>query len=243
MSRLPFRGTLLNTATILVGASIGLLLGELLPEAAQKVVLSGLGLVTIGMGIRMFLMSSSVVVVALAIALGGLTGYLLGFSELLERFADWARSTIGGGNRFNDGLITTSVLYCVGPMTLLGCMQDGLEGKIDLLALKSTLDGIVAVFFAAALGRDGVALFVTAGVVLVFQGALTLVAQKLRPLADDQSIINDLSSTGGVMLLAIGLGLAEVKRFPTEDFLPALLFAPLVALAMKRLTKPGVAPS
>lgn len=243
MKRIPCRGTLLNTATVFVGAVIGLAVGRFVPSSAQEFALTGLGLVTIGMGIRMFLLSTNILIVAIAVGLGGALGHLMGLSVGLANFAEWARQQIGGGGRFNEALITTSVLYCVGPMTVMGCIQDALENKIELLALKSTMDGIVALFFAAALGPDGVALLVTAVVVLVVQGGITLAASRLKFLADDPYLLSEMSAAGGPILLAIGFGLANIKKIPTEVFLPALILAPMLAIAFRRLERPGVSTS
>ena len=173
---LPMRGTLLNTATVAVGACVGWALGARVPDAAMQVALSALGLVTVGIGVKMFLESKNVLVLAFALSVGGVIGLLIGVQTGLESFAEWARVSLGplASGRFTEAVVTTSILFCIGPMTLLGCLQDGLEGKIELLAIKSTLDGIGAVFFAAALG-PGVLL--TALIVLVFQGALTLAAR------------------------------------------------------------------
>ncbi|HVL40394.1 MAG TPA: DUF554 family protein [Fimbriimonadaceae bacterium] len=160
---------------------------------------------------------------------------MLGLSAGLQHFAEWARTTFGADSGdFNKGLITTSILFCVGPMTILGCLQDGLQGKIELLALKSTMDGFGAIFFAAALG-EGV--LVAALVVLVFQGALTLLARPLRSLASDDELLAEMSGAGGAMLLGTGLGLLEIKRVPVELYLPALAIAPAFAVAGRHLSR------
>lgn len=220
------RGTLLNTATVAAGACVGLAAGKFIPDSYQGVVMTGLGLVTCLIGVRLFLQSKNVLVVVGAVALGGILGHLLGVQYGLESFADWTKHLFGGGGRFNEAVITTSVLYCVGPMTLLGCLQDGLEGKIELLAIKSVMDGIGAIFFAAAMGPG---VLVTAVVVLVFQGTLTLLAKPLQGVLKDEQMIAETSAVGGALLLAIGLGLLEIKKIPVATYLPSLLLAPLFA--------------
>jgi uncharacterized protein len=232
------RGTLLNTATVAVGALIGLLIGKSLPHAYQDVAMSGLGLVTLGIGIKLFLGTKNILIIAVAVAVGGMLGLALGIHSGIESFAEWAKQTLGGqdNDRFTEGLIASSVLFCIGPMTLLGCIQDGLEGKIELLALKSTMDGIGAVFFAAATGNG---ILVTALVVLVVQGALTLMAGVLRPLADDEDMIGELSATGGIILMATGFGLLKIKELHTADYLPALVLAPLLVVVFRRFTSRG----
>lgn len=233
--RLP-RGTLLNTATVIVGSLIGLAIRGWLDPAYQQIALGGIGLLTLGIGIKLFLGSKNILIVAMSIALGGMIGYALGITNGIGHFAEWAKGAFGGQHvgTFAEGLITTSILFCVGPMTLLGCMQDGLEGKIDLLALKSTMDGVSSIFFAAALGHG---VLVSALVVLVVQGALTLGAQALRPVVDDEELLAEVSATGGVILLGIGLGLLDIKKLPTADYLPALALAPLFVWIWRRIAK------
>lgn len=226
------RGTLLNTGTVAGGALLGLAVGRFTPTAAQDTAISGLGLVTTGLAIRMFLQSRNPLAVAGAIALGGVIGLLLGFDTGLHRFADWSKGAAGGGGRFSEAVVTTTVLFCVGPMTLLGCLQDGLEGRSELLSLKSTMDAVAAFFFAAALGPG---VLVTAIVVLVYQGALTLMARRLRPLAQREDLMAEISGAGGAILLATGLGLLGIKTLPTANYLPALVLAPLFALGLGRL--------
>jgi uncharacterized protein len=226
-------GTLLNTATVAAGSLLGLLIGAQIPEAYKQVGLGGLGLVTIGIGIKMFLESRNALVAAIAVAAGGMIGLALGIHASIDTFAEWSRQSLGGyASRFNEGLITSFVLFCIGPMTLLGCLRDALDHDIEILALKSTMDGIAAVFLAAAFGAG---VLVTAGLVLVFQGALTLLARPLRPLAEDMDLIAAVSATGGAILVGIGLGLLEIKDLHTANYLPALLLAPLVAAAFRKL--------
>ncbi len=228
------RGTLLNTATVAAGASLGMLVGAHVPPSYQEVAMSGLGLVVAGIGIKMFLQSKNAVVVLAAIAFGGVIGTALGISSGLENLSEWARQRLGGGSHFNEGLITCSVLFCVGPLTLLGCIQDGIEGNIELLTVKSTLDGIGSFFFAAALGAG---VLVSALFVLVFQGLITLLARPLRPFAKDDDYVAAATGTGGIMMMSIALGLLSIKYLPTANYVPALVLGPVFAGLARRLTK------
>lgn len=232
LRRLPIRGTLLNSAAVAVGALLGLWVGSALPQDLLNIALAGLGFVTICIGVKLFLGGTNVLTVALAVGVGGIVGQTLGISAGLDAFATWARASVGGGPTFNEALITTSVLFCIGPMTLLGCVQDGLERNIELLAIKSVMDGIASVFFAATLGPG---VLVTAVVVLVVQGTLTLCAGGLRPLTKDQALMADTMAAGGPIMLAIGFGLAGIRKFPAENFLPALALAPIFALSLRRV--------
>lgn len=222
------RGTLLNTATVAVGATAGALMGNHIPADYKTLVLAGLGLVASGIGIKLFLQSKNVLVVAAAISLGAILGMLLGIQHGIEALAEWTKAALGGQGQFAEGLVAASVLFCVGPTTLLGCIQDGLEGNIELLSLKSTMDMFAAMFLAASMGWG---VLVSAAVVLVFQGLLTLAARPLRPLANDQAMLAEVSGTGGAIMIAIGLGLLEIKKLPTANFLPAIFLAPcLIAI-------------
>ncbi|MGV3615676.1 MAG: DUF554 domain-containing protein [Fimbriimonas sp.] len=234
------RGTLLNTATVAAGAGVGLVVGRTIPQAYQDVALNGLGLVTLGLAMRLVLKGRNPLIAAIAIAFGGVIGLALGIHAGIETLAEWSRQRLGGdgGGRFAQGMVTAFVLFCVGPMTLLGCLQDALEKKIDLLAVKSTMDGIAAVFLAAAMGAG---VLLTAGLVLLFQGALTLMARPLRPLAEDAEALDETSGVGGAILLATGIGLIGLKDLHTANYLPAIFIAPALALVARRLPKKGAA--
>ena len=228
------RGTLLNTATVAVGALIGWGVGQHIPLTYRDVVLGGLGLVTLGIGLKMFLEAKHIFIVAFAIAIGGVIGQLLGIQSGIEHFAAWARDVFHGQNSgyFAEAIVTTSILFCVGPITLLGCLQDALENKIDLLAIKSTLDGLAAIFFAATMGPG---VLVTAGVVLVFQSILTFSARPLQPLAKDPELLSEVTGVGGVMMMAIAFSsLLKIIVLPTANYLPGLFLAPLAIVAIRK---------
>lgn len=221
------------------GSIIGLLLGKAIPGGAQTIALAGLGLVTLSLGIKLFFESKNILVVALAISLGGILGMALGLQDGITHLGDSIKAMLSAGSNninlatFTEGFVAASVLFCVGPMTILGCLQDGIEGKSDLLSLKSTLDGVASIFLAATLGFG---VLVSALVVLIFQGALTLVAKRLTWLSDDKSILAEFTGVGGVILVAIGFALLDIKRLPTANFLPALALAPLLQWASNRIS-------
>lgn len=227
------KGTLINTATVTAGSLIGLAIGKLIPAEAQGIALNGLGLVTIGIGMKMFFGSKNVLIVAGSIALGGILGYLLHIQYGLDHLADWVKTSVGGGGKFSEGLVGAVVLFCVGPMTILGCLQDGLEGKSELLALKATMDGVASIFLAAA---SGVGVLFSAAFVLVVQGAITLAAKPLEFLRNDTELLAEFEGTGGPIMIAIGLALLELKRIPTANYLPALVLAPATVLVIRRFS-------
>jgi len=228
------KGTLLNTATVAVGSTIGYTAGQFIPHQYGDVAITGLGLVVSLIGVKMFFQTRNAVVPIAAIVCGGLLGTLLGIAPGLETFAHFIKTTVGGGSHFTEGLITTSVIFCVGPMTLLGCLQDALEGKIELLTLKSTLDGISSVFFAASLGEGVLA---SAFVVLFVQGAITLTARPLKKFAQDEELVAESTAVGGALMLGIGLNVLNIKTIHSETYLPALVFAPLFSSAARTWIK------
>lgn len=225
----PFRGagTVLNFVTVLAGALIGLgfrtaLKGQ--PDLLESVKFS-LGIVTMCIGVKLFLAMRNPVVVALSVTLGGLIGTWCKFDQLVSNGAFWIQGQLGGDVDFKRGLVVASLVFCVGPMAILGCLRDAIDRNLDLLKLKATMDGLVAVFFAAAFGAGVV---VSSLVVLLFQGALTLLALPLHGMASDQEMLDELSGAGGPVLLIVGLSLSGVKELPSVNWLVAPLLVPLV---------------
>jgi len=236
-------GTLLNTLTVLIGGSVGYMLHDRLPETIGSVAQIGIGLVTIGFGLRMFLQTKDVLVVAGAIAFGGVLGAVLMIDKGLSGWAEWMRQLFHGRGKFNEGFITATILFCVGPMTLLGCIEQGLEKKTDLLRFKSLLDGISSAFLAATLGLGVVA---SAIAVLVIETLLTVLALPLKGLAKKEHIMVEVFASGGIILLAIGINLLGIKidvpgitEIHSELFLPALIIAPLLAAYGHQRRKAG----
>jgi uncharacterized membrane protein YqgA involved in biofilm formation len=226
------KGTLLNAGAVAAGACLGLAVGRQLPPSLEEAAMAGLGLVVSLIGVKMFFESKSPLMVVGSIAVGGILGAAFGLTSLLDAAAEAIRSHLGGGSTFNEALITTTVLFCVGPMTILGCLQDALEGKIELLATKSMLDGVGSIFFAATLG---VGVLVTALVVLVVQGCITLCAKPLSRVLSDPAPIAEATAVGGAMMLGIGLNLLGIKHLRVEVYLPGLVLAPLFCATQARV--------
>lgn len=238
------RGTLLNVVTVLLGTGLGLLLGGRLPERLRVTVMDTLGLFTIVLGIvnaqdafgdelAGAVGQAAVLVVLGALLLGGVLGELADLDGLLERLGERLRAAVqrgdrgdeaeGGQNRFVEGFVVASLVFCVGPLTVLGSLQDGLNGDYQLLAIKSLLDGFAALAFASALG---IGVGFSAVTVLLVQGALTLGAGALQGVITDP-MLAAMNAVGGVMVLAIGLRLLDVRRIRVANLLPALVLAPL----------------
>jgi uncharacterized membrane protein YqgA involved in biofilm formation len=234
-------GTLINIVAILAGATIGVLLGNRLPERLSRTLTDAMGLVVLVIGalnlaalqdadfVAAVTSAGTLLIVLGALLLGGITGSLLQIEARLEQFGGWLqRKTSGSGDRqkFIEGFVNSSLLFTIGPMAVLGALQDGLGNGFDILALKSTLDGFTAIAFAAALGW-GVAF--SAIPVGVWQGALTVIAVGAGALMP-ASVVASITASGGILLLGTGLRLLQIRMVSVADLLPALVFAPLLTL-------------
>ena len=248
-SLFPGAGTVLNVLTVVLGAGLGMAVGHRLRAHTRDVVTDCLGLVTLLVaGLSAFAVTDAslaaavgsgapVLVVLGSLVIGSVTGSLLRIEERLEGLAGACRAGSRGARRpreggtdhaarerFIEGWLTASLLFCVGPLTILGALNDGLGRGIDQLALKSVLDGFAALAFAASFG---VGVLMSAVSVAVVQGLLTLVGVVLGSVVPDAHIAA-LTATGGLMLVGIALRLLRVREVPVGDMLPALLVAPLL---------------
>lgn len=227
-------GTLLNVATVVIGATVGLLLGARMPARMQESLTTGLGLYTLVLGVSMAIRiftdpaadAGDNLAVLTALLSGVVVGELLGLHDRLERLGGWFQRRLSRGDRrsrISEGFVTASLVFCVGPLTILGSLDNGLRGDITLLAVKSLLDGVGSIAFAAALGPG---VYLAALTVLLVQGAIAAAAFLLRDVMDAATILA-ISATGGVILLGVGLRLLELKAVRVANFLPALILAPL----------------
>jgi uncharacterized protein len=228
-------GTAVNTGAILVGSFIGASIGSRLPEKIRTTVLQVLGLVIILIGLQMALQTKNVLVVLGALISGGLLGEVLDITDGLEKFGSFLQANLAKeqSSRFGEGFVTASLVFCVGPMAILGSLQDGLLGDYRLLAVKAMLDGFISIAFAASLGW-GVAL--SALSVMLYQGSISLFASTLSQVLTDP-MITEMTATGGLIIVGIGIKLLEIKDIRLANLLPALAIAPLI-MAILPLVQP-----
>lgn len=222
-------GTLLNLATVLTGGALGLLLGARLPERLRRTVTSGMGLFTVALGLQMFLQTDNALIVLGSLLIGALLGEWARLEDGLLHLGDMLQARLAhdgqGGSHMAHAFLTASLLFCVGPMTILGSLQDGLTGDFRLLAVKSALDGFAALALASTLGPG---VLFSGVVILIYQGGLSLLAGWLAPLITDP-MMNELTATGGVILIGLAISsLLELRPIRVGSFLPALLVAPLL---------------
>jgi uncharacterized membrane protein YqgA involved in biofilm formation len=242
----PGIGTVVNVLTVLLGAGLGVLLGHRLSQRTRDVVTDGLGLVTLLIAVLSALTvtdpalvaevgsSAPMLVVLGSLLLGGIVGSLLRLEQRVESVGGWLQSRLTSEtgsaerHRFVEGFVASSLLFCTGPLTILGSLNDGLGRGADQLFLKAALDGFAAMAFAASFGWGVAASALT---VVVVQGGLTLAGVLLGDVLPDAHVAA-LTAVGGLLLVGVALRLLRVRDIPVADLLPALVVAPfLVALA------------
>ncbi len=221
-------GTAINVVAVLVGGGVGTLAGAWLPRRMRETAMQGIGLVTLLIGVQSFLEFDNPLVPLVSVVLGLVIGEALNIEGALERFGDYLQARFSKGESpVSRAFVTTSLLFCVGPLTVLGSLEDGLTGDYGLLVLKSALDLVASLSFASVLGWG---VLFSAGTVLVVQGTLTLSAGLLEGVVTEQMVLA-MTATGGVLILGLGLMLLELKEVRVANMLPALLIAPLLIAA------------
>jgi uncharacterized membrane protein YqgA involved in biofilm formation len=234
-------GTFLNVAAVLIGGTIGLIFGSRIPDRFKNTVIAGMGLFTAAMGLQMFLKTDNPLIVLGALIIGILLGEwwriedgLQALGQILEkRFASDSSEAGASGSKFVRGFMVASLLFCVGPMTILGSIQDGLTGNYNLLAVKSTLDGFASIAFASTLG---IGVLFSSIIVLVYQGGISLLAGQLSAIVTEP-MMNEMTAAGGVILVGLAISnLLEIKKIRVGNFLPALAVAPLIVWITPYLT-------
>ena len=223
-------GTLINVAAVVVGGVLGTKLGARLPERLSQTVVAGLGLFTVGLGLQMFLKTQNSLVVVGSLLVGAILGEWWQIEEGLRSVGRWLEKSSAGDRPdgealFVRGFLAASLVFCVGPMAILGSIQDGLTGNFQVLAVKSILDAFIALAFASTLGLG---VIFSALAVLIYQGAITLLAAQVQSIVTP-AMMNEMSATGGIILMGLAISsLLEIKQIRAGNFLPALIIAPLI---------------
>ena len=222
-------GTAINVLAVLVGGGVGTIVGSRLPEGMRRTAMQAIGIVTLLIGIQNFLEFDNPLVPLGSVILGLVIGEAIAIDGALKRLGGYLEKRLSKGESpVSRAFVTTSLLFCVGPLTVLGSLEDGLTGDYSLLALKSALDLVAALSFASVLGWG---VLLSAGTVLVVQGTLTLSAGLLEEVVTEPMVLA-MTATGGVLILGLGIILLEIKEVKVANMLPALLVAPvLIALA------------
>ena len=231
-------GTFINVAAILIGGTIGLFFGSRIPERFKNTVIAGMGIFTSALGMQMFLDSKNSLIVLGALIIGALIGEWIGIEDGLQALGQMLEkrfsrdSETGSSSKFVRGFMVSSLLFCIGPIAILGSIQDGLTGDYNLLAVKSTLDGFASIAFASTLG---IGVLFSSLIILVYQGGVSLLANQLNAIVTDP-MMAEMTATGGVLLIGVGISnLLEIKKIRVGNFLPALAVAPLIVWILNLL--------
>ena len=238
-------GTILNVITVAIGTALGLLIGNRLPQKIQDSVVTGLGLMTLFIGLSNTGQTGNPIIPLLSLVTGVIVGELLNIQGALERLAGWLQARFAGAStqasegqaqpsddprvRFINGFVTASLVFCIGPLTFVGSIQDGMGLAIGFqqLAIKSVLDMFAGMAFAASFGI-GVSFSILT--ILILQGGLALAGSVLGNFMSDQ-MINEMTAVGGLLLMGLALVLLDLKKPRMANFLPALVIAPLLVAA------------
>lgn len=224
-------GTLINFGTIIVGGVIGIILGDRISDRIKNTIVSGLGIFTFLYAISLFLKTTNSLIVLGSLLTGVLIGEWLHIQEGVEKLGVWLEARFSKSddsserNRFIRGFLTTTLLFCIGPMAIMGAIENGISGNIETLVIKSVLDGFAAMAFASTLG---VGVIFSSVMVLLYQGAISLFASQIQSVMTETMIL-ELTATGGVILAAMAISnLLDLKKIRTASFIPALFIAPLI---------------
>lgn len=225
-------GTIVNTATVILGSLIGLSLGNILPERLRDTVMKGLGMCTMFIGITGMLGGKNALITIISITVGAAAGELLDLDGRLDRFAAKLEKKFqksGGKTSLAEGFITASLVFCVGTMTIVGALNDGLSGNHEMLFTKAVLDFVSSMIFASSLG---IGVLLAAGAVFVIQGSIACLAGLVAPLLQQGNTIEEMTVVGSVLILGLGLNLIGVTKLKVMNYVPAIFLPILLCLFM-----------
>ncbi len=225
---MPLQGTIVNVAAIIFGCLIGRYLGHLIPERMRRTIMMGLGLTVLLIGMQLALQSRNPLIVIGAMVIGGIIGEALSIEARLENMGHKLQQRFKNAGNVAEAFVTASLLYCIGAMAIMGSIQDGLGQEPTILYAKSALDGIASVAFTTTLGI-GVVFSVIP--LLLYQGGITLAAGWVQGFLTEP-VVAEMSATGGLLILAIGLDILGIRKLPIGNLLPAIFVAAGIAIVM-----------
>lgn len=219
-------GTFANVLTVIVGSSIGIIFKKSIPERITKIIFDGLGLCTIAISLTMILKAENMVLIVFSILLGALTGEILKIQEFFDSLGDKLKNLLKSKNEnFTEGFVGAFLIFCVGAMTITGCFDEGVRKNSTILLTKAILDGFCSIALASTLGSG---VLFSAIPLFIFQASLTLLSRWIEPFLSTV-VINQIIATGGILVLAIGLNLLQLKRIKVSNLLPALIFVVILS--------------
>lgn len=221
-------GTIVNTAAVIIGGSIGLLLKKGMPERLKTIYFQAIGLFTLAIGISMVYNMRQILIVVSSLAIGSLLGEWMNLETHVENLTERLKRLMKTGNeRFSEGLITSFLLFCIGSMTIIGAVNDGLGISSDLLYTKALMDGFSAVLLASAFG---VGVLFSAVPLFLFQGGITLIAMFAGEFLSAEMMLG-LTNIGGILLIGLGINILEIKKIRVINMLPSLIVVILLMWA------------
>jgi len=226
-------GTLVNAVAIVLGGFLGLLFGQALSEKMKTTLLQGIGLAVLLIGAGMAIKTENILVVITSLVIGGALGAWLDIEYQLSRFGNWLEVKLakdGQKGKFTNAFVATSLIYCVGAMAIMGALEAGLNQNYDILFAKAMLDGISAIVFASSMGAGVLA---SAIPVFIYQGIITLSASLLQGVLSPE-VVNEMSATGGLLIIGIGLSILEIKTIKVGNLLPSIFVAIPVTILFVR---------
>jgi uncharacterized protein len=222
------------------------LIGKRLPERIKAIVIASIGLITIVIGISAGISTENTLIPLLALVIGSVIGELIDIDKRINQLGDWLKMRFSRGDdtqNFTTAFVIASLQFCVGPLTILGAINDGLTGDYRLLAIKAVLDGISAIIFASTFG---IGTLFAGATILIVQGGISLLASLLKPLLvsnphlsmAQQPRVIELAAVGGVILIGLALNILDIKRIKVANMLPALIIAPLIVALLDTFSIP-----
>ncbi len=225
-------GTIVNFFAIIIGSIIGLLFKKLIPEKFKLTIIQGLGLCVILVGILNALKSDSLLLIIISVAIGSYIGELLKIEDNLLKLGQWLENKFSknGDNGFVKAFVSASLIFCVGSMAIVGSLESGLTNDHKTLYVKSLLDGIGSIIFASSFGFG---VIFSSIIVLLYQGSITISSSLLKPLLTE-SVINQMTAIGGLLIIGIGINLLELKKINVGNMIPSI-FIPLIYYLFKNI--------
>lgn len=223
-------GAVANAAAILLGGTIGSFMKKGIPKKYGDSIMHAISLFTFGMGIMFFLKSKEIMVVIISLIIGTLLGEWIDIEKRLENLGNaiQSRMKVGYGN-FSEGFVTSSLIFCVGSMAIMGAMQSGLSGNHDVLFAKTALDAMSSIIFASAMGI-GVAF--SSAIVLIYEGGLSLAAAAVAPYLSN-AVVDEMTAVGGILLMGLSISILDIKKVKAGNMLPALLVPMIIMVFFK----------
>jgi len=219
-------GTIVNAVAVIIGSSLGIILRGRFPERVKGIVFQGIGLVTLFIGFQMSLRASNLVALFFSILIGAIIGEILNIEGRMESLGDFIKSKFSSKqDKFVEGFITAFLIFCMGSMTIIGSIEDGLNGNPSILYAKSMLDGFASISLASVLGLG---VLFSAIPLLLYQGGITALAFLSRAFFTE-NVINEMSAAGGIMLIGLGINILEIRKIRVANLLPSLIISAAIA--------------